>query len=126
MGTHILTDEIHRRLVEGIQGDVQEALNILGGSIGEIVFSDGEHSNYFRKALGTEDISGDYNVYDAEAEFDGEDRSGTLKGKAGDYQLAVWTTADGYTYAAFIEEGLTENQWFEIIDSLGATVEEGE
>lgn len=100
--------------------------NILGGSIGEIVFSDGEHSNYFRKALGTEDISGDYNVYDAEAEFDGEDRSGTLKGKAGNYQLAVWTTADGYTYAAFIEEGLTENQWFEIIDSLEATVEEGE
>ena len=100
--------------------------NILGGSIGEIVFSDGEHSNYFRKALGTEDISGDYNVYDVEVEFDGEDRSGTLKGKAGNYQLAVWTTADGYTYAAFIEEGLTENQWYEIIDSLGATVEEGE
>lgn len=100
--------------------------NILGGSIGEIVFSDGEHSNYFRKALGTEDISGDYNVYDVEVEFDGEDRSGTLKGKAGDYQLAVWTTADGYTYAALIEEGLTENQWYKIIDSLGATVEEGE
>ena len=100
--------------------------NILGGSIGEIVFSDGEHSNYFRKALGTEDISGDYNVYDIEAEFDGEDRSGTLKGDAGSYKLAVWTTADGFTYAAYLDEGLTDEEWFRVIDGLTGTGEKGE
>jgi hypothetical protein len=124
LGFSMSCPEIQRISEEAGLKDV--SYGILNGNIGEIIYTDGESSNYFRKAAGTDDISGDYNVYDTELEFDGTDRSGTLKGKAGDYQLAVWTTADGYTYAAFIEEGLTENQWFEIIDSLEATVEEGE
>ena len=108
------------------EGLTDVSYNILGGSIGEIVFSDGEHSNYFRKAVGTEDISGDYDVYDIEAEFDGEDRSGTLKGDAGSYKLAVWTTADGFTYAAYLDEGLTDEEWFRVIDGLTGTGEKGE
>ena len=107
-------------------GFTDVSYNILGGNIGEIVFSDGERFNYFRKAEGTEDISGDYNVYDAEAEFDGEDRSGTLKGDADSYKLAVWTTADGFTYAAYLDEGLTDEEWFRVIDGLTGTGEKGE
>ncbi len=92
--------------------------NILGGSIGEIVFSDGEHSNYFRKAVGTEDISGDYNLYDVEIEFDGRDCSGTLKGEMNAFKLAIWTTKEGYTYAAYIEDGLTDSEWQKIINDI--------
>ncbi len=92
--------------------------NILGGSIGEIVFSDGEHSNYFRKAVGTEDISGDYNLYDVEMEFDGRDCSGTLKGEMNAFKLAIWTTKEGYTYAAYIEDGLTDSEWQIIINDI--------
>ena len=99
-------------------GMTEVSYNVLDGNIGEIVFSDGEHSNYFRKAAGTEDISGDYNVYDSEVSFDGEYSSGTLKGKEDDYQLAVWTTEDGFTYAAYVEDGLTDSEWQNIIDSL--------
>lgn len=90
--------------------------NMFGDSIGEIVFGDGEHGNWFRKSSGTEDISGDYSEYSVEVEFDGERRSGTLKGDLNDYKLAVWTTSEGYTYAAFVEEGLTDEEWQMIID----------
>lgn len=99
-------------------GLTEASYAILDGNIGEISFSDGEHTNYLRKAVGTEDISGDYKVYATELEFDGEECSGTLKGKADDYQLAVWTAADGYTYAAYVYEGLTDKEWREVIDSL--------
>ncbi len=99
-------------------GMTEVSYKILGDGIGEISFSDGEHSNYFRKAAGTEDISGDYNLYDVEMEFDGSDSSGTLKGEMNDFKLAVWTTKEGFTYAAYIEEGLTDSEWQKIIDSI--------
>ncbi len=92
--------------------------NILNGDIGEIVFSDGEHSNYFRKAAGTEDVSGDYNLYDVEMEFDGSDCSGTLKGEMNAFKLAIWTTKEGYTYAAYVEDGLTDSEWQKIINDI--------
>ena len=97
-------------------GLTENSYNAVGKGIGEIVFTDGKHENRFRKAVGTEDISGDYNVYDTEAEFDGEYISGTLKGKADSYELAVWTTADGFTYSAYAEGGLTEKEWSVIVD----------
>ncbi len=97
-------------------GLTEVSYNALDGGIGEIVFTDGERVNRFRKARGTEDISGDCNVYDTEAEFDGEYSSGTLKGKADSYELAVWTTADGFTYSAYAEGGLSAKEWFAITD----------
>ena len=98
------------------EGLTEVSYNALDGDIGEIVFTDGDRVNRFRKARGTEDISGDCNVYDTEAEFDGEYSSGTLKGKADSYELAVWTTADGFTYSAYAEGGLSAKEWFAITD----------
>ena len=84
--------------------------------IGEISFDDGDAKNYFRKAEGTEDISGDYNQYEYMAEFDGEKCSGTFKGNSPDkYELAVWTSADGYTYAAYVTGGMSAAEWQEVI-----------
>ena len=52
------------------------------------------------------------------AEFDGERVSGTLKGDSADsYKLAVWTSAAGYTYAAYVESGLSAEEWSELIES---------
>ena len=85
--------------------------------IGEISFDNGDSVNYFRKARGTEDISGDYNEYKYMAEFDGEKRSGTLKGNSPDrYELAVWTSDDGFTYAAYVTGGLSMSDWQPIIN----------
>lgn len=98
-------------------GLTEVSYGIIGESIGEVSYSDGEKRNWLRKAIGTEDISGDHNLYDVEMVIDGKDRSGTLKGEMNDYKLAVWTTADGFTYAAYVEDGLTDTEWQEIIDN---------
>ena len=124
LGFSMSCPEIQRISEEAGLKDV--SYGILNGNIGEIIYTDGEKSNYFRKAAGTDDISGDYNVYDTELEFDGTDRSGTLKGKPDEYKLAVWTSKDGFTYAAYVEEGLTDKEWFGIIDSLTGAGEKQE
>lgn len=89
-----------------------------GNGMGEVTVTRGESKNYFRKAIGTDDISGDYNTYEYSAEFEKEGYSGTLKGDSEDgYRLAIWTSSDGYTYAAFIEEGLSEDEWYALVES---------
>lgn len=51
-----------------------------------------------RKAVGSEDISGDYNSYREESKFEKNGRPVTLKGNDGMVSLALWT--DGaYTYS---------------------------
>ena len=47
----------------------------------------------YRKAAGTEDCSGDYNVYTDVTEFEAGSITVTIKGDAGQYTLAIWTEA---------------------------------
>ena len=98
-------------------GFTEKVYRVISGNIGEIDFTDGTAENYYRKSVGTEDISGDYNEYKYMIEFDGERVSGTLKGDSPEkYQLAVWSSIDGYIYAAYFEAGLKESEWNKIID----------
>ena len=52
-----------------------------------------------RKAVGTKDCSGDYNVYAQEVTVDDV----TLKGENDTFSLAVWER-DGYTYSAALAQ----------------------
>ena len=93
-----------------------------GGYIAEVSYTEvngnGDiRQGYYRKAVSDEDISGDYNEYDSGIEFDGEERSGSLSGRAGYYNLARWTSADGNSYAAYSDKGLTDKEWYDIIDN---------
>ncbi len=98
-------------------GYTEKVYRVISGNIGEIDFTDGTTENYYRKSVGTEDISGDYNEYEYMVEFDGERVSGTLKGDRPEkYQLAVWSSIDGYIYAAYFEAGLKYSEWNKIID----------
>lgn len=67
---------------------------------------DEQHYICIRKAPGTEDISGDYNIYTEEttAEIDG--RQVILKGNDGKAALALWTDGD-YSYSVMAAD-LTE------------------
>lgn len=51
-----------------------------------------------RKAIGNDDISGDYNNYNETKEIKSDGRTVTLKGNDGRVSVAVWTD-DKYTYA---------------------------
>ena len=97
--------------------------------VGMVTFRDGNRLNLFYKAEGTEDIYEDFYFCLFEAdnaiEFDGVSCSGTIEGKGNDYKLAKWVSDDGYTYACYIDGGLTEKEWLKMIDSLTGSGERG-
>ena len=66
-----------------------------------------------RKALGTEDISGDYNEYAQIETVDGV----TLKGENDLFSLALWT--DGtYTYSISVESTLSRIEMMALVNGV--------
>ena len=70
----------------------------------------------FRKAKGTDDISGDYNVYTDVKEITVNETAVTLKGENGQYSLAIWQQ-DGFTYSLSYEPGGREDAFVMMIQS---------
>ena len=62
----------------------------------------------YRQSPGTEDNSGDYNLY-ADTKLIPEDNA-TLKGQDQRYTLALWTD-DTYAYSLRLSTGLSANEW---------------
>ena len=70
-----------------------------------------------RKAAGTEDCSGDYNVYTDVTEFEAGSITVTLKGDAGQYTLAIWTDGS-YSYSLSLSDGLSLSDWQALMNSI--------
>ena len=66
-----------------------------------------------RKALGSEDISGDYNEYAQTEIVDGV----TLKGADGQFSLALWTDGD-YTYSISVGRALSKTDMMALVGSV--------
>ncbi len=75
---------------------------------------DGQTATY-RQSLGTEDNSGDYNLY-ADTKLIPEDNA-TLKGQDQRYTLALWTD-DTYTYSLRLSTGLSADAWQALLDGF--------
>lgn len=75
----------------------------------------GEDSNdmLIRKALGNEDISGDYNEYAQTETVDGV----TLKGTDGQFSLAMWTDGD-YTYSIHVGSALSQTDMMALVSGV--------
>ena len=71
----------------------------------------------FRKARGTDDISGDYNAYSDVKEIAVNDTPVTLKGENGTYSLAIWQQ-DEFTYSLSLEPGGSEDAFVMMIQSI--------
>lgn len=83
--------------------------------LAEIVYSGEGQSAVWRMGIGTEDVSGDYNIYDSETEISVGGIAVTLKGNDGIYTLAIWTE-NKYAYSISLSDGLTENEWQALFD----------
>ena len=84
------------------------------GSMIEIRYENGAD---LRKAPGDADISGDFETYAQQQTVTVGDHEALLKGKDDVVYLATWS-ADGYTYAASSEEGLTAETMSDLIASI--------
>ncbi|MGN0655273.1 MAG: hypothetical protein ACI4KR_00630 [Ruminiclostridium sp.] len=71
-----------------------------------------------RKGTGTEDISGDYNVYKSVTEKNINGSTVTLKGSGKGFKTAVWTDGE-YSYSVSSENALTERFMESIIAEIG-------
>ena len=86
------------------------------GNLAEIQYFGGSESLCYRKSQGTEDNSGDYNVYDREETTKVGENSVTLKGTDEGFTLAVWTDGS-YAYSISLTTPLSQ-------DSIQAFLEE--
>lgn len=84
------------------------------GEMAQIEYIGENETAVFRKGMGTEDVSGDYNEYPQVKEFTIDGYSVTLKGGNDKFSLAVWT--DGtYSCSLAFEKGMSESDWITLI-----------
>ena len=86
----------------------------------EIDYISDSQSLCYRKAKGTEDISGNYNEYQNDKHLTIHGLDILLKGNSEKYTLAVWT--DGtYAYALSFEQEVTEEEITAIISAISCS-----
>lgn len=85
--------------------------------LGEISYHGKDETAIFRKSIGDEDNSGDYNTYKSTQEIQISSCKIILKGNESEYTLAIWSN-DQFSYSLTFDNGITEEQWIEVIGEI--------
>lgn len=83
----------------------------------EVIYQGEQEQLTVRKAVGTEDISGDFTAYSDVNTEEVNDLSVTMKGNNGKVMVAAWTDGS-YTYAVRIATGLEHDSLVDIVSSI--------
>lgn len=105
---------------ESIEGLENRYIAAIPGELAEVIFSSGDEdqaSLYFRKGVGTDDISGDCNTYDTVEEQTIGGKTVTCKGSEGLVYNATWNDG-GYSYAVMSDTGMDAEQLAAWVQSL--------
>lgn len=101
-----------------ICGAKAAAFRNLGTKMLEVIYYDGDTEvARVRKGTGEDDISGDYNEYEADETVDAADTQVTLKGSADGCALAVWN-ADGYAYAVSVTKETSKDEILKLVEEI--------
>lgn len=95
-------------------------IQVIEKELMELIFENGENEIRIRKAIGNEDISGDYNEYEENEQISMDNYTITRRGDNGKGNVFTWTQG-GYSYAlsANIDgEGLEKNLAVDIIKDI--------
>ena len=105
---------------ETVDGYTERYIAAIEGDIAQAIFSNGDEDDstlYFRKGLGGDDISGDYNTYDVTEEQTIDGHTVLCKGNDGLIYTATWT--DGtYSYAVMCNAGMSAEQLSVWVEAL--------
>ena len=97
---------------ESVDGYTEKYIAAIENALAEVIFSKGDNDDaflYFRKGVGTEDISGDCNTYDIVEQQTIGGKTVTCKGNDGLIYNATWN--DGtYSYAVMSNAGMSAEQ----------------
>ena len=83
----------------------------------EIVYANGKQTAVFRKGIGSDDVSGDYNSYELTSEISVNDINAMLKGNGETYTLAIWTDGE-FAYSLSLSEGVGDAEWIEMLQTI--------
>ena len=103
---------------DALEGYPEKYIAAIENEIAEVIFSNEDGAEIcFRKGVGTEDISGDYNVYKTTEIRTIDGKTVTCKGNDGLVSNATWT--DGtYAYSIMSTLGMTAEQLSTFVQSL--------
>lgn len=103
---------------ESVDGYTERYIAAIENEIAQVIFSNGDDSElYFRKGVGGDDISGDYNTYDVTEEQTIDGHTVLCKGNDGLIYTATWT--DGtYSYAVMCDAGMNVEQLSVWVEAL--------
>lgn len=82
--------------------------------LAQITYTAGDQEAVFRKSIGEEDNSGDYNVYDSITEVAVQSVTVTLKGSSEGYLLALWQEED-FSCSLRLSQGMSESEWVSLL-----------
>ena len=88
----------------------------ISGTTADVRFADDEDTITFRKAKGSDDISGDNNTYKANKTIAVKDVSVSVKGNDG-INTATWQK-DGFTYSFSSDKAMTQDALVKAIENL--------
>ena len=95
---------------ESVDGYTERYIAAIENEIAQVIFSNGDDSElYFRKGVGGDDISGDYNTYDVTEEQTIDGHTVLCKGNDGLIYAATWTNGK-YSYAVMCNAGMSAEQ----------------
>ncbi len=103
---------------DALNGSDRRDVSTISNELLQIIYRKGEDETArIRKAPGTDDISGDYNLYAQVETATVDGIQITLKGDTGKVCLATWT-AKGYTYSVSVEGGIPAAEMTQLVASI--------
>ena len=89
----------------------------MNGEMIQVIYLNGDERLFVRKAAGSDDISGDYNVYSESQTVQIGDYTVTMEGENGEISLAKWSFG-GYTYAVMPDVPMKAAAMTELISQV--------
>lgn len=83
----------------------------------QVVFSESDKQLCLRKARGSDDISGDYNIYNKTLKNKVGAYDITLKGRDDGFFVATWSH-DDFSYAVTSDSPLSEEQMYFFVNNM--------
>lgn len=95
----------------------KESYTAFGTDMAQITYEGDGQTCTFRKSVGSDDNSGDYNAYSAVEEISVGEVTAMLKGADGSFTLAIWS--DGaFSYSLQLTDSLTAAEWETLIAAV--------
>lgn len=95
----------------------KESYTAFGTDMAQITYEGDGQTCTFRKSIGSDDNSGDYNAYSAVEEISVGEVTAMLKGADGSFALAIWS--DGaFSYSLQLSDSLTAAEWETLIAAV--------